>query len=193
MKRLWLFAALVAFHGAAFGQAPSAGDKFIWIRTADGTAIRSGAICYGDPVVCYQDMRPTVRPANFGTSSGGTESGQYLVGRERCDTPFLSAAYSVERHSRACFKVEYSTVTAGNASGHVFGLDTAGTATAIGTWSSANTGLAHSVQATLENNTGAASHGTAFCLDVDGYTSIKIRSSVDIGVGEWVSIWVSAQ
>jgi hypothetical protein len=197
MKRLWLLAIIVAFCGAAFGQAPSAGDKFIWIRTADGTSIRSGAICYGDPVVCYQDMRPTVSAVNFGTSSGGTESGQYLVGRERCATPFLSAAYEVGSVGSVEFKVEFSSdATTIPATGYILGGDSQATTNwvVLGTWSSSNTGIAHTTLPTLENNTGAATHGVSFAQERwPGYKYVRLICSGDLGADKWVSVWVSGQ
>jgi hypothetical protein len=199
MKRLWLLAIIVAFCGAAFGQAPVDGDEYIWIRTADGTAIKSAAHCFdagtGD-VRCYQDMREVVGRPDFGTSSGGTESGQYLVGRERCNTAFLSAAYEVGASVSLEFKVEFSDAAATTpATGYVLGGDYQATTNwvVIGTWSASNTGIVHTTLATLENNTGTATHGVSFVQQWPGYRYVRLLCDGDVGVDKWVSIWVSAQ
>jgi hypothetical protein len=133
---------------------------------------------------------------NYGTTSGGSgnEAGQYIVGRRRCDTPLLSTAYAIGPSNSVTFKVEFSDDLAANVSGYVIGYDANDTAFVIGTFSSVNTGLAHGVIPTLENNTGSATHGLEFAVEpLTGTKSLALYITSDIGSGKWVSVWASAQ
>lgn len=114
MRRLPILL-LLMLPALAFGQAPDPGDKYIWIRTADGTPIRSGAICYGDPLICDQRMVDVSSAVDFGGAPVAGLSGL-------TSAAFSTNTIDISRTSRLYIRVEGEAGT-NSATIRVWGAD----------------------------------------------------------------------
>jgi len=195
-KRFCIFAFWLLFCGAVLADT----NDEVKIKDSDAAVVNAASIQKVDSDAETVEISKFARDYDaleYGAATGATETGAMLIAQNRCDSgcDFESlAVLNVEGASQLICKVEFSTTAAPNAAGYLAASDHNATAgwIIIGTWSSVNTDIPDdggTAGLPALNDTATVTHGTAIFADIYGYEEIKINQTVDMGAGEWISIW----